>query len=175
MTCKSNSTLEMLNILVCVTGGIAAYKSPELVRLLRKKGANVRVILSQGGKKFVTELTLQTVSGNPVSNDGCEHIELAKWAHIIIIAPLSANRLAALAHGFADDLIAIVYLATKARIFAAPSMNKQMWIHPSVQSNIEIIKSHNVIILHPTFGEQACGDIGIGCMMEPKDIVEIIC
>ena len=162
-----------------ITGGIAAYKTPELVRLLKKQGLEVRVVLSQGAKAFVTPLTLQAVSGHPVYSEllDCDfeaamgHIELARWAQGILIAPLTANRLAALAVGMADDLLSTLCLATKAPLYVAPAMNQAMWHHPATQHNIQILKDRGVHILGPDFGEQACGDVGLGRMLEPGDIV----
>lgn len=166
--------------LLGITGGIAAYKTPELVRLLKKRGLDVRVVLSQGAKAFVTPLTLQAVSANPVYSELLDvdfeaamgHIELARWAEGILIAPLSANRLAALAHGFADDLLTTLCLATKAPIYVAPAMNQQMWQHPATQANLTMLKERGVIILGPDWGEQACGEVGFGRMLEPATIID---
>lgn len=166
--------------LLGITGGIAAYKTPELVRLLKKRGLDVRVVLTSGAKAFVTPLTLQAVSANPVYSELLDadfeaamgHIELARWAQGILIAPLSANRLAALAHGFADDLLTTLCLATKAPIYAVPAMNQQMWQHPATQANLAILKERGVTILGPDWGEQACGEVGFGRMLEPASIVE---
>lgn len=166
-----------------VTGGIAAYKAPELVRLLKKGlGFDVRVVMSKGAQEFVTPTTLQAVSSNPVyqhifDNDfeaAMGHIALAKWAGNILIAPLSANRLAALAHGFADDLLTTLCLASKAKLWLAPAMNQQMWANKQVQANLEKLKILNPVILGPDFGEQACGDTGLGRMLNPSDIVNSI-
>jgi len=165
--------------LLGITGGIAAYKAPELVRLLKKQGADVRVVLSQGAKAFVTPMTLQAVSGHPVYSELLDpdfeaamgHIELARWAEGIIIAPLSANRLAALAHGHADDLLTTLCLASTAPIWVVPAMNQQMWHHPATQANITILKDRGVVVIGPGWGEQACGEIGLGRMSEPQDIV----
>lgn len=171
-----NSSLKGQKILLGVTGGIAAYKTPELVRLLKKAGAEVRVILSRGAVDFVTPLSLETVSGHPVCM-GCHeadspmrHIELARWADTFLIAPLSANRLAALAHGFADDLLSTAYLATTAEVWVAPAMNKQMWEHPAVCANMDVIRARAKVI-GPDAGEQACLEVGMGRMTEPQDIV----
>ncbi|MGE3320377.1 MAG: bifunctional phosphopantothenoylcysteine decarboxylase/phosphopantothenate--cysteine ligase CoaBC [Candidatus Berkiella sp.] len=166
--------------LLGITGGIAAYKTPELVRLFKKRGHNVRVVLSSGAKAFVTPLTLQAVSGHPVYSELLDtdfeaamgHIELARWAQGILIAPLSANRLAALAHGFADDLLTTLCLASTAPIYVAPAMNQQMWQHPATQANLEILKQRGVTILGPDWGEQACGEIGFGRMLEPQAIID---
>ncbi|MFI4937833.1 MAG: bifunctional phosphopantothenoylcysteine decarboxylase/phosphopantothenate--cysteine ligase CoaBC [Candidatus Berkiellales bacterium] len=166
--------------LLGVTGGIAAYKTPELVRLLKKQGSEVRVVLSAGAKEFVTSTTLQAVSGNPVYAElfdadfeaAMGHIELARWAQSILIAPLSANRLAALAMGMADDLLTTLCLATQAPIFVAPAMNQAMWHHPATQHNLEIIKARGVTILGPDWGEQACLEVGLGRMLEPQEIIK---
>ncbi len=166
--------------LVGVTGGIAAYKVPELVRLLKKQGHEVRVVLSSGAKAFVSPMTLQAVSGNPVYSDlfdtdfeaAMGHIELARWATDILIAPLSANRLAALAMGMADDLLTTLCLATTAPIWVAPAMNKNMWHHPATMHNIETITARGMKILGPEWGEQACKEIGLGRMMDPQNMVD---
>lgn len=166
--------------LLGITGGIAAYKTPELVRLLKKRDMDVRVVLSQGAKAFVTPLTLQAVSAHPVYSELLDadfeaamgHIELARWAQGVLIAPLSANRLAALAHGFADDLLTTLCLATTAPIYVAPAMNRQMWEHPATKANLETLKTRGVTILGPDWGEQACGEVGLGRMLEPAAIME---
>lgn len=167
--------------LLGICGGIAAYKAPELVRMLKGQlGANVKVILSPNAKEFVTPITLQAVTGSapyesdadPRCNHGMAHIELAKWAEGIIIAPLSANRLAALANGFADDLLTATCLATTAPIWIAPAMNQQMWLSTVVQENISMLRQRGIRILGPASGEQACGDIGPGRMLEPEAIVD---
>jgi len=162
-----------------ITGGISAYKTPELVRLLKKQGCDVRTVLSKGGEAFVTPLTLQAVSGDVVYSEimstdfeaGMGHIELARWAEGIIIAPLSANRLAALALGMADDLLTTLCLATRAPIFVAPAMNTKMWEHPATAQHINTLKARGITILGPAFGEQACGEIGLGRMLAPEEIV----
>lgn len=162
-----------------ITGGIAAYKTPELVRLLTKQGCEVKVVLSKGAKAFVTPLTLQAVSGNPVYSELLDtdfeaamgHIELARWAQGIIIAPASANRLASLAHGYADDLLTTLCLATTAPIWIAPAMNKQMWQHPATSANVNTLQARGITMLGPDWGEQACGEIGLGRMLEPQAIV----
>ncbi len=163
-----------------ISGGIAAYKTPELVRLLKKQGCEVRVVLSAGAKAFVTPMTLQAVSGEPVYSElfdadfeaAMGHIELARWATGIIIAPASANRIAALAHGMADDLLTTLCLATKAPIWVAPAMNQQMWHHQATQTNVALLQERGITILGPDWGEQACGDVGLGRMLEPEAIFE---
>ncbi|MCS5707442.1 bifunctional phosphopantothenoylcysteine decarboxylase/phosphopantothenate--cysteine ligase CoaBC [Candidatus Berkiella cookevillensis] len=170
------------NWLLGVAGGIAAYKAPEIVRLLKQKGADVRVVLSGNASEFVTKMTLQALSGHPVHDElfdsvfeaAMGHIELAKWADQILIAPLSANRLAALAHGFADDLLSTLCLASNAPVWVAPAMNKQMWSHTATQENLAILQRRGVHCVGPDFGIQACGDIGWGRMLEPGDILEQI-
>lgn len=165
--------------LLGITGGIAAYKTPELVRLLKKQGAEVKVVLSAGAKAFVTPMTLQAVSGHPVYSEllDCDfeaamgHIELARWAQGILIAPLSANRLAALALGMADDLLTTLCLATKAPIWVAPAMNQQMWQHWAVQQHLTQLKTRGIQVIEPAWGEQACGEIGWGRMPEPIEIL----
>jgi phosphopantothenoylcysteine decarboxylase/phosphopantothenate--cysteine ligase len=168
------------NWIVGITGGIAAYKTPELIRLLIKQGAQVRVVLSEGAEHFVTPLTLQAVSGQSVYRHlfdedfeaAMGHINLARWAEGILIAPLTANRLAALAHGMADDLLTTLCLASQAPLYVAPAMNRQMWEHPATQANMAILRERGVHILGPDWGEQACKEIGWGRMVEPQSIVE---
>lgn len=170
------------NILLGVTGGIAAYKTPDLVRKLTSQGANVRVVLTSSAKEFVSPLALQAVSGNPVSDDLLDrdaeaamgHIELAKWADILLIAPATANFLAKLSHGLADDLLSTLCLATAAPIFVAPAMNQQMWHAAATQKNLVILQKRNIKLLGPASGEQACGDVGLGRMLEPQDIVALL-
>ncbi|MBS0288898.1 MAG: bifunctional phosphopantothenoylcysteine decarboxylase/phosphopantothenate--cysteine ligase CoaBC [Proteobacteria bacterium] len=165
-----------------ISGGIAAYKTPELVRLLKKQDCEVKVVLSQGAKAFVTPLTLQAVAGGAVYSEMMDpdfeaamgHIELARWAQGILIAPISANRMAALAHGMADDLLTTLCLATTAPIWIAPAMNQQMWHHPATQANLEILKARGVNILGPDWGEQACKEVGLGRMLEPQAILALL-
>lgn len=175
-------TLQGKKVVLGISGGIAAYKTPDLVRKLTAQGALVRVILNQSGAHFVSELSLQAVSGNPVSTDlldpGAEaamgHIELAKWADIFLIAPATANTMAKLAHGIADDLLTTVYLATTARVCIAPAMNQQMWKAKPTQHNLRLLRSYEIDILGPAEGAQACGDVGPGRMLEPEQIVECL-
>ncbi|NMH59800.1 bifunctional phosphopantothenoylcysteine decarboxylase/phosphopantothenate--cysteine ligase CoaBC [Alteromonas ponticola] len=167
------------HILLGVTGGIAAYKAPDLVRKLTAQGANVRVVLTKGAAEFVSPMSLQAVSGNPVHHTLLDpaaeaamgHIELAKWADLLLIAPATAHCMAKLAHGLADDLLTTLYLATTAKVVLAPAMNQQMWKAPSTQANLSILQQRGVAILGPADGEQACGDVGVGRMLEPMDIV----
>ena len=170
------------NILLGVTGGIAAYKTPDLVRKLTALGANVRVVLTGSATEFVSPLSLQAVSGNPVhqhlldpaAEAAMGHIELAKWADILLIAPATANVLAKLAIGMADDLLTTLYLATTASVFIAPAMNQQMWKAPATLDNVERLARNGVNFIGPASGEQACGDLGAGRMMEPVEIAAIV-
>lgn len=170
----------MKKVLLGVSGGIAAYKSPDLVRRLREVGFEVRVVLSKGGKAFITPLSLQAVSGQPVHEDLLDssaeaamgHIELARWADLILIAPASANFIAKLAHGLADDLLSTLCVATKASIVLAPAMNQAMWQNAATQENLSIVARRGVKILGPASGSQACGEVGPGRMLQPLDIVQ---
>lgn len=170
------------NILLGISGGIAAYKTPDLVRKLKAKGANVRVVLTQSAKEFVSPLSLQAVSGYPVSDDLLDpaaeaamgHIELAKWADQLLIAPATANTIAKIAHGLADDLLTTLVLATKATVHVAPAMNQQMWHARATQDNLAILAQRGINFIGPDQGEQACGDVGPGRMMEPETIAEIL-
>jgi len=166
----------MTKIVLAITGGIAAYKSAVFARLLIKAGFEVRVIMTQGAQAFITPLTLQALTGNPVhlslldeaAEAGMGHIELAKWADLVIIAPASANTIARLAMGMADDLLATVCLATTAPVLIAPAMNQQMWSHPAVSLNIQTLTDLNYHIIQPESGIQACGDVGAGRLPEPE-------
>lgn len=170
------------NILLGISGGIAAYKAPDLVRKLKAKGANVRVVLTQSAKEFVSPLSLQAVSGHPVSDDLLDpaaeaamgHIELAKWADQLLIAPATANTIAKIAHGLADDLLTTLVLATTATVHVAPAMNQQMWHAQATQDNLAILALRGINFIGPDQGEQACGDVGPGRMMEPEAIAEIL-
>ena len=167
-------------ILLGITGGIAAYKSAVLCRELKRLGADVRVIMTSAAVRFITPLTLQALSGHPVNSDlfqaetdhGMGHIELARWADLIIIAPTSANTIARLAHGQADDLLTTTVLASDAPLYLAPAMNSLMWRHLATQANIELLTSRGVKILGPAEGDQACGEQGMGRMLEAKQIAE---
>ncbi|GAA4894465.1 bifunctional phosphopantothenoylcysteine decarboxylase/phosphopantothenate--cysteine ligase CoaBC [Ferrimonas pelagia] len=166
------------NILLGVSGGIAAYKTPNLVRRLREQGADVRVVLTQGAKAFVTEMSLQAVSGHPVVRDVLDpatesamgHIDLARWADTVIIAPASANVIARMAAGMADDLLTTAVLATEAPVMLYPAMNKVMYQHPATQANLALLAERGVQVIDPDAGDQACGDIGPGRMPEPETI-----
>ncbi|WP_201527280.1 bifunctional phosphopantothenoylcysteine decarboxylase/phosphopantothenate--cysteine ligase CoaBC [Psychrobacter frigidicola] len=170
----------MTNILLAITGGIAAYKSAVFARLLIKAGFDVRVIMTAGAQAFITPLTLQALTGNEVHTSlldehaeaGMGHIELAKWADLVIIAPASANTLARLAMGMADDLLTTVCLATTAPVIVAPAMNQQMWAHPAVTLNVMTLRDMNYHIIMPAIGEQACGDVGAGRLPEPEQLLD---
>jgi len=172
------STLLNRHILLGITGGIAAYKSAELVRLLRQRGAEVRVVMTEGAQAFVTPLTFQALSGNgvhtqlldPAAEAGMGHIELAKWAELIVIVPASANFLARLATGQADDLLTTVCLATEAPLAVVPAMNQAMWRNKATQHNCRVLLERDVQIWGPADGNQACGDQGPGRMLEAQDI-----
>lgn len=172
----------MKNILLCVTGGIAAYKSVELARMLTEKNHVVRVVLTDSAKQFVTPLTFQVITHHPVYSDlfdashdsALRHIELARWADIILIAPASANTIAKLAYGIADNLLTNVCLASTAPLLLAPAMNKNMWIHPATQKNIATLRERGAIIIGPDKGMQACGDDGFGRMCEPEKIISVL-
>ena len=170
------------NILLCVTGGIAAYKAAEIIRLFKKDGADVRVIMTESAKEFITPLTLQAVSGNEIhdslldlkAESAMGHIELAKWADIILIAPCTAESMAKIVHGRADDLMGAVILASKASIYIAPAMNTTMWLDKCTQANYQTLLSRGINFIGPDEGEQACGDIGPGRLVEPDKIINLI-
>ena len=170
------------HLLLGVTGGIAAYKTPELVRRLRERGAEVRVVMTASAGAFIGALSLQAVSGHPVRGDlldadaeaGMGHIELARWADQILIAPATADRIARLAAGLADDLLGAVVLATDAPIAIAPAMNHRMWRHPATQENLSRLMDRGVSVLGPGTGAQACGDDGPGRMLEPDALAELL-
>ena len=175
-------TLANKNILLGVTGGIAAYKSAEIIRLFKKLGADVRVVMTESAKEFITPLTLQAISGNEIHDSllnteaeaAMGHIELAKWADIILIAPCTAETISKITHGRADDLMGALILASKADIFIAPAMNMNMWLDDSTQQNYKTLSSRGITFIGPAEGEQACGDIGPGRMVEPENIIELI-
>ncbi|TAK55813.1 MAG: bifunctional phosphopantothenoylcysteine decarboxylase/phosphopantothenate--cysteine ligase CoaBC [Gammaproteobacteria bacterium] len=169
-------------ILLGVTGGIAAYKSPDLVRRLRERGAEVQVVMTRGAANFITPLTLQAVSGRPVRDtlwDGSaeaamDHIELARWADAVLVAPATADFLARLAHGHADDLLSTLCLATAAPLAVAPAMNRLMWGNAATRANVALLESRGVAIFGPGTGEQACGETGEGRMLEPAELAELL-
>lgn len=167
-------------ILLGVSGGIAAYKSAELIRRLRDHGADVRVVMTRAAQEFITPMTLQALSGNPVHTEMLDpaaeaamgHIELARWADLVLVAPATADFMARLANGQADDLLTTLCLATAARIAIAPAMNQQMWADASTQANLETLGKRQVSIFGPGVGSQACGDVGPGRMLEPDQIAD---
>lgn len=167
------------HVLLCVCGGIAAYKAAELVRRLQDAGAQVRVAMTANAMHFVGAATFQALSGAPVRtslwDEAAEaamgHIELARWPDRIVVAPATANTLAKLAHGFADDLVSTLCLATEAPIAVAPAMNRLMWSHPATQANIDTLRTRGVRVLGPDAGGQACGEVGEGRLLEPTAIV----
>lgn len=172
----------MLNgkrILLIITGGIAAYKTPELVRQLIKAGASVRCVLTKGGEQFVTPLTLASLSGDKVYSDlfsltdehEMGHINLSREADVLLVAPATANTLAKMAQGLADDLATTLLLATDKPVIAAPAMNVRMWEHQATQDNVELLKARGVLMVGPDEGDMACGEWGEGRMSEPEDIV----
>jgi phosphopantothenoylcysteine decarboxylase/phosphopantothenate--cysteine ligase len=166
-------------IILGVTGGIAAYKSADLVRRLREQGAEVRVVMTRGAQAFVTPLTFQAVSGQRVHTElldagaeaGMGHIELARWADTILVAPATADFIARVAHGLADDLLTTICLATSAPLMLAPAMNQQMWTNPATRDNCRLLQERGVRLIGPASGSQACGDTGPGRMTEPSDLV----
>ncbi len=175
---QAMSTNKPVRVLLGVTGGIAAYKSPDLVRRLRERGAEVRVILSPGAARLVSPLVFQAVSGQPVRSDPWDaqaeaamgHIELARWAELIVIAPATANILAELAGGHAGGLLTTCCLASSAPLYLAPAMNQAMWQHPATQENCARLRARGVHFIGPDDGGQACGDTGPGRMVEPERI-----
>lgn len=174
--------LQGKKILLGISGGIAAYKTPELVRRLKDQGADVRVVMTEGAKAFITPLTLQAVSANAVSDSLLDtqaelamgHIELAKWADLVLIAPATADLIAKIAAGMASDLLTTLCLATSAPIAIAPAMNQQMWHNLATQANIKTLSDRHFHLFGPASGEQACGDVGFGRMLEVNELVELI-
>ena len=172
--------LENRRILLAVSGGIAAYKSLLLLRLLKQAGADVRVVMTPAATEFVTPLSFQALSGHSVrvtlfdaeAESGMDHIALARWAEVFLIAPATADLMARCAHGHADDLVTTLALATRAPLLMAPAMNQQMWQHPAVQENYRILEARGVAMIGPQHGEQACGEVGAGRMAEPEMIAE---
>jgi phosphopantothenoylcysteine decarboxylase/phosphopantothenate--cysteine ligase len=164
------------NFIIGVTGSIAAYKAAEITRELKREGANVRVIMTDGACEFITPLTLQALSGNPVhtglldtdAEAAMGHIELARWADSLVIAPASADSIARLVQGRADDLLGACALATPAPVFVAPAMNQEMWAKAATQENIHVLQQRGITILGPDSGSQACGDIRCGTVARAK-------
>lgn len=175
----SDAPLDHVRVLLGVGGGIAAYKAAELVRRLRDAGAEVRVVMTENATRFVGALTFQALSGNPVRTSlwdesaeaAMSHIELARWADEVVIAPATADLVARLAHGRGDDLLTTLVLATSAALSVVPAMNQQMWAHPATQANIETLRQRRVRIFGPAAGSQACGETGEGRLLEAAQIV----
>lgn len=176
------SDIKNKQILIGISGGIAAYKTAELVRTLKKKGAEVRVCMTKAACEFITPLTLQALSGNPVHTDLLDpqaeaamgHIELARWADLILIAPATADLMAKLAHGMANDLLTTVCLATESPIHLAPAMNRVMWANPATQANAETLKQRGFFLHGPAVGDQACGETGAGRMLEALELADLV-
>jgi phosphopantothenoylcysteine decarboxylase/phosphopantothenate--cysteine ligase len=171
-----------MRVLLGVTGGIAAYKSAELTRRLQERGAEVQVVMTAGAREFVTPLTFQALSGRPVRTDlwdaaseaAMGHIELARWPQRIVVAPATADFIARLAHGLADDLLSTLCLATDVPIIIAPAMNRLMWSNAATQANVATLRQRGITILGPAEGAQACGEMGAGRMVEPQAIVDAL-
>jgi phosphopantothenoylcysteine decarboxylase/phosphopantothenate--cysteine ligase len=169
-------------VLVGVTGGIAAYKTAALVSRLVQAGAGVTVVMTEHATRFVGPLTFQTLTGRPVCTDlfeppeayRAEHIALAERAQVVVVAPATANLLAKLAHGVADDLLSTVLLAIEAPLVVAPAMNSRMWTHPAVQANVNLLRSRGVQFVGPAEGALACGAVGPGRMAEPEEILRCV-
>jgi len=171
-----------MRVLLGVTGGIAAYKSAELTRRLKDRGADVQVVMTAGAQHFITTQTFQALSGRPVRTDlwdaaaeaAMGHIELARWPSRIVVAPASADFIARLAHGLAGDLLTTLCLATDAPVTVVPAMNRLMWANPATQANVATLRQRGIAILGPAAGEQACGETGPGRMVEPHEIVDAL-
>ena len=178
----SSTPLSRARILLIISGGIAAYKSLELIRRLKDRGATVQVVMTAAARQFISPLSAATLSGQPVRDDlfsltdeaAIGHIELSRAADLIVIAPASANILARMANGLADDMATTVLLATDKRVLAAPAMNVRMWLHPATRRNLERLRDDGVLIVGPDSGPMACGEFGPGRMAEPPAIVEAI-
>lgn len=172
-----------MNVVLGISGGIAAYKTPELVRRLRERGADVQIVMTASAEEFVTSTALQAVSGRPIranlwdkeAEASMSHIELARWADVVLIAPATAEIMARLAGGAAPDLLTTLCLATEAPLVIAPAMNRVMWSNPAVQANRQTLEERGVRILGPEHGSQACGETGAGRMLEPDQIAAIVC
>ena len=171
-----------MNIVLGISGGIAAYKTPDLVRRLKERGADVQIVLTASAEEFVTPTALQAVSGRPIRNNlwdkeaeaSMSHIELARWADLVLIAPATAEIMARLAGGGAPDLLSTLCLATEAPIVIAPAMNRVMWANPAVQANRQLLEERGVTILGPDVGSQACGETGAGRMLEADAIADAV-
>ncbi len=171
-----------MNLILGITGGISAYKSAELVRILVKNGITVRVVMTPAAKKFITPLTFQALSGHTVYTNafvseesaGMDHIHLARWADFILIAPASADFIARLAQGHANDLLSMLCLAAEIPIAVAPAMNQRMWLNLATQANLALLKQRELLIFGPAEGEQACGEWGLGRLLEPLELLSLI-
>ena len=169
-------------ILLIICGGISAYKSLEIIRLLKKRGVVIKTILTKSGAEFVTPLSITSLSQSKVYQDlfsleneaEMDHISLSRWADLILIAPATANTISKLANGSSEDLASTVTIASNKKIFVAPAMNIRMWDHQSTKLNISKLKSYNYELIGPEIGEMACGEYGEGKMSEPKEIVNRI-
>jgi len=176
------SSLSNKRIILGVTGGIAAYKSAEVIRRLQDEGAEVRVVMTPAAEEFIRPLTMQALSGNPVHSQlldseaeaGMGHIELTRWADLLLIAPASADFIANMVHGRADSLLSAIHLATPAIVAVAPAMNQAMWAHAASLANISVLQERGVRIIGPDEGIQACGDVGPGRMQQPDEIVQLV-
>ena len=175
------NSLSTRRVLLGITGGIAAYKSAELTRLLVKAGAEVRVVMTQAATEFITPLTLQALSGNRVHTELLDadaeaamgHIELARWPDLILVAPASANFMARLVAGQAGDILSTLILASKAPVAIAPAMNQEMWSNPATQTNLDTLRARDIAIFGPAAGAHACGDVGLGRMLEQQELLEL--
>ena len=169
-------------IVLGISGGIAAYKSAYLVRELTRLGAQVKVVMTSSAQKFITPMTMQALSGEEVRSElfdvtaerAMGHIELARWADYLVIAPATANCIAKLAHGMADDLLSTLYLVAETPVLVCPAMNRSMWAHPATRANCETLKQQGVILVGPEDGSQACGEVGVGRMSEAETIIEAL-
>ena len=178
----SGKALAGRRVLLCVTGGIAAYKAVELARRLGDAGAEVQVAMTEAATRFVGAQTFQAVSGQPVRTSlwdaaaeaAMGHLELARWAQQVVVAPATANTLAKLAHGFADDLVSTLCLATTAPLAVAPAMNHRMWLHPATQANLAVLRARGVQVIGPDDGPLAEGESGPGRLSEPEAIVVVL-
>ncbi len=172
-----------MNVVLGITGSVAAYKTPELVRRLRERGADVQIVMTKSAEEFVTSTALQAVSGKPIRSNlwdkeaeaSMSHIELARWADVVLIAPATAEIMARLAGGAASDLLTTLCLATEAPVAIAPAMNHVMWGNAAVQANRKTLEERGVRVLGPDHGSQACGETGSGRMLDPDEIAAIVC
>ena len=182
MKAEPVAALHGRKLLLCVCGGIAAYKAADLVRRLREAGATVQVAMTENAQRFVGAQTFQALSGLPVrtslwdaaAEQAMGHLELARWADGIVVAPATANMLAKLAHGFADDLVSTLCLATTAPITLVPAMNHRMWLHPATQANVALLRERGARFIGPADGPLAEGESGPGRLAEPMDIVAVL-